>query len=269
MNEKALAVVDAETVAMTTMVNPPDAVLAEAQKAAKALQGVISQKPKKIVFNDEQYLEFEDWQTLGRFYGITVGLETEPELVDIAGVKGFKSTAVAMLRGQVISRATAYCLNDEEKWRSKNKYAYAYVKKTGGHSVEDPGKDELIWEDNPFKAGGKRPKKERIHLGEEAVPLFQLASMSQTRACAKAYRNVLSWVAVLAGYRPTPAEELPDARLVDREPADEEAAAGEPPTRPPSQTPTCAHCGSINVKPDPKAPEWLVCSECKKGSKRG
>ncbi len=43
-------------------------------------------------------------------------------------------------------------------------------------------------------------------------PLFQLASMAQTRACAKSLRNVLSWVVVLAGYRATPAEEL-DAQL--------------------------------------------------------
>jgi len=35
--------------------------------------------------------------------------------------------------------------------------------------------------------------------------------MAQTRACAKALRNVLAWVVVLAGYRPTPAEEMHDA----------------------------------------------------------
>jgi len=40
-------------------------------------------------------------------------------------------------------------------------------------------------------------------------PMFQLRSMAQTRACAKALRNVLSWVVVLAGYRGTPAEEMP------------------------------------------------------------
>jgi hypothetical protein len=34
--------------------------------------------------------------------------------------------------------------------------------------------------------------------------------MAQTRAGAKAMRNALAWVVVLAGYRPTPAEELPD-----------------------------------------------------------
>jgi hypothetical protein len=49
------------------------------------------------------------------------------------------------------------------------------------------------------------------------VPLYQLASMAQTRANAKVMRNVLSWVAVLAGYKPTPAEEMQDATTVDAE----------------------------------------------------
>src|SRR5262245_60690290 len=44
----------------------------------------------------------------------------------------------------------------------------------------------------------------------QSKPLFQLKSMAQTRACAKALRNVLSWIVVLAGYEPTPAEELDD-----------------------------------------------------------
>lgn len=41
-------------------------------------------------------------------------------------------------------------------------------------------------------------------------PMFQLASMAQTRALSKAYRLDLGWVAVLAGYSPTPAEEMDD-----------------------------------------------------------
>jgi hypothetical protein len=39
-------------------------------------------------------------------------------------------------------------------------------------------------------------------------PAFQLRSMAQTRACAKALRNVFAWVAVMAGLQPTPAEEM-------------------------------------------------------------
>jgi hypothetical protein len=129
-----------------------------------------------------------------------------------------------------LSRATAYCLNDEEKWRDRAKYAYVYHLRSGGTSVEDPGPDEIVWEDNPNKPGKKRPKKERQQIGTENVPLFQLSSMAQTRANAKALRNVLSWVVVLAGYRPTPAEEMDG--VYEREPP---RAAGAPPPPPPPE----------------------------------
>ena len=39
-------------------------------------------------------------------------------------------------------------------------------------------------------------------------PDFQLRSMAQTRACAKALRQCFSWIVTLAGYDPTPAEEM-------------------------------------------------------------
>lgn len=48
-------------------------------------------------------------------------------------------------------------------------------------------------------------------------PLFQLKSMAQTRACAKALRNVLAWVVVLAGYAPTPSEEMTHAERIPTE----------------------------------------------------
>ena len=207
MNETALATVDAQPLA--TIENPPEVVLLEAKKAAQALKDVIAQKARPVIMNGEQYLEFEDWQTLGRFYSITAREDGDPEYLDLGGVRGFKASAVAIDgRGREISRATAYCLNDEEKWRDRTKYAYVYHLKSGGTSVDDPGHDEIVWEDNPNKPGKKRPKKERVQVGVENVPLFQLSSMAQTRANAKALRNVLSWVVVLAGYRPTPAEEM-------------------------------------------------------------
>lgn len=37
---------------------------------------------------------------------------------------------------------------------------------------------------------------------------YAIRSMSETRACSKAYRLALSWVMVLAGYHATPAEEV-------------------------------------------------------------
>jgi len=142
---------------------PPDVVLKEAQKAAKALAKVIEAKPKKVVFNGKTYLQFEDWQTLGRFYGVTaVSLSTKYVEYGEGDFKvcGFEARADALLvsSNQVISSAEAMCLNDEPSWSRK--------------------------------------------------PLFQLKSIAQTRACAKALRNVLAWVVVLAGYAPCPAEEI-------------------------------------------------------------
>jgi hypothetical protein len=52
-------------------------------------------------------------------------------------------------------------------------------------------------------------------------PEFQLASMAQTRACGKVLRLLLGWVMTLAGYEPTPAEEM-----VIEDPATDRGNAG-------------------------------------------
>jgi hypothetical protein len=141
-----------------TIARPPDVVLKEAMQAAKALGDVVSKKKKPVIMNGEQYLEFEDWQTVGRFYGVTAKV-TSTSFIDYGNAQGFEARAVAIRQdGQEVSAAEAMCLNDEANWKSK--------------------------------------------------PLFQLRSMAQTRACAKSLRNVLAWVVVLAGYKPTPAEEM-------------------------------------------------------------
>jgi hypothetical protein len=154
-----------EIAAALVLQQAPADTLAEAQRAAVALQDVIRRKAKPVILNGEQYLEFEDWQTLGRFYGVTTRVDAvDPVSIDQA--TGFRATAAAVLAdGRVISRAIAYCTTDEAKWRGK--------------------------------------------------PHFQVASMAQTRACAKALRQVLSWVVVLAGYKATPAEEIEPHRLVE------------------------------------------------------
>jgi hypothetical protein len=163
------------------MESAPEIVLAEAQKAAATLKKVIQGKPKPVVINGETYLEFEDWQTVGRFYGYTAGVEEAPEFVELGGARGFKATSVALdSKGVIRSRATAYCMDDEDRWTK--------------------------------------------------APTYQLASMAQTRANAKALRNVLSWVTVLAGYKATPAEEMDGVKTAPRG-----GASGKP---------KCPKCGS-------------------------
>jgi len=144
-----------------TLMRKPDEILKDAKQSAMQLQTVIKNKRRPVIFNGEQYLEFEDWQTVGRFYGLTAKV-VSTAFVEYGDAKGFEAKAVVLnvQTGMEISAAEAVCLNDEKNWSQK--------------------------------------------------PLFQLKSMAQTRACAKALRNVLAWVAVLAGYKPTPAEEMSD-----------------------------------------------------------
>lgn len=160
----------------------PAAVLAEAKRAAEALRDIVSKKADPVVFNGERYLEFEDWATCARFFGVTAKVKST-SFVQYGDVVGFEATAEAiiMATGQVISSGDAMCLNDEDKWSTRPKYEY---------------------QDQPDG------KKKKIKIGDVSVPLFQLRSMAQTRACAKALRIPFSWVVVLAGYKPTPAEEL-------------------------------------------------------------
>ena len=181
----------------------PEVVLDEARKAAVALQDVISKKKDPVMMNGQQYLEYEDWQTVGRFYHVTAKVE-RTEYVQYGAVRGFSASAVALRSdGMEISRAEADCLSDEPKWSKKAKYE---------------------WRDKADGSG-----RERIHVGEEDVPLFQLKSMAQTRACAKALRNVLAWVVVLAGYRATPAEEL-EREQQEAKPAGQGRSAGSQPS---------------------------------------
>ena len=164
---------------------PPDVVLLEAKKAADALKDVISKKHKPVIFNGEQYLEFEDWQTVGNFYGLKAKTgEAEPVTIDgVAGAKA-KAEVIDIRSGRVVGGAEAYCLRDEPNWARK--------------------------------------------------PWFQLASMAQTRAGSKSLRNILAWVVVLAGYRPTPAEEMegvlkPNIPQVRPQSKPEDGAQYEPP----------------------------------------
>jgi len=136
----------------------PEAVVVAGKDAATQLQKIVGSRQKKLMMGGKQYLFFEDWQTIGKFYGVTARVSSTSELRENDQLIGFLASAVALAGGVEISGADAECTYDEPNWTSK--------------------------------------------------PRYQLRSMAQTRACAKALRNCLGWVAVLAGYEATPAEEM-------------------------------------------------------------
>ncbi len=158
--EKAIVVKNKEEIVSVDskeiMTVDPRAEIMFASLCASSLKDIIDKKSKKIMINGEQYIEFEDWQTLARFFKYTPKVIATSYLPDL---KGWEAKAVVIDKdGKEISGADAMCLRAEPNWKDKAE--------------------------------------------------FQVRSMAQTRACAKVLRNVLGWVVVLAGYKPTPAEEM-------------------------------------------------------------
>lgn|SRR3990167_241019 len=101
-----------------------------------------------------------------------------------------------------------------EAWQTLGKY-YGYTVKTGEANYVEYGEvkgfEAKAWViDN--KTGIEIGGAEAACLSDEGnwknKPLFQLKSMSQTRAGAKALRQILGFVAAMANYSPTPAEEM-------------------------------------------------------------
>lgn len=138
--------------------NPEEDVL-RATKAANVLMQIMNNKPKKVVMNGEQYLEFEDWQTIGQFFSHTTGTEWTKPITQEGKIVGYEAKANLYNKdGAIIGGAEAACMRDEKNWAEK--------------------------------------------------PDFQLRSMAQTRAMAKALRSRFGFVAVLGGFKPTPVEEL-------------------------------------------------------------
>lgn len=196
----------------------PEDVLAEAQKAALALKKVLDLKPqdKKVIFNKEEYLEREDWGTVAKFYGCSAK-STESRFVQYGDVQGWEAVAVVVdtRTGVEVGRAESMCLNDEDNWGQVPVYEWVDELDASGKKIWVEGKNG--------KKGYFKGRKEQ--KGSKPKPLFQLRSMAQTRAEAKALKSVFGWVVVLAGYRATPAEEMTGREFDGREEQDEKKKA--------------------------------------------
>ena len=95
----------------------PEQQLIFAKKAADALMNWVKQKPHKVMIRGEQYLEFGDWQILGRFYGATVGIEWTKGIE-----KGWEARAIVTRNGEQLSSAEAMCTRAEKNWKDRDEF---------------------------------------------------------------------------------------------------------------------------------------------------
>lgn len=171
---------------------PPDVVLAEAQKAARALADVVSKKKKPVMMNGEQYLEFEDWQTVGRFYGVTAKvIRTNP--IEMSGVMGFEAYAVAIRTdGMEISAAEAMCMNDEPNWKSKPLFQLRSMAQT--RACSKVLRQVLAWV--VVLAGYRATPAEEIQdmAGASKAPITPPQSKTATAPAAKVDSNTVTGI---------------------------------------------------------------------------
>lgn len=162
-----------------SVIGSPQQILKQHKEVAELLMEFVEKQKLFQQIGTKKHIYIEAWQFCGHFYGITAKENhTEAYIDEVTGAAGFKSTADVLLiaKDQVISSASALCLNNETNWDMRPKYEYE---------------------------NGSRQK-----VGDVRVPSQQLASMAQTRAMSKALSNVLRFVVVLAGFSTTPAEEM-------------------------------------------------------------
>jgi len=154
-----LQVVDGSSALPAVRINPKD-ILKDASEMAKSLQEVVNQAGLSRNFGGKKnHLEYEAWQTIGRFYNCTPVTEWTKPIKDGDKIIGWEARVnVVNADGQVIASAENMCMRDEKNWANRENYA--------------------------------------------------IRSMAQTRTAGKALRSVFAFVAVMAGYSGTPAEEM-------------------------------------------------------------
>lgn len=101
-------------------------------------------------------------------------------------------------------------------WQTIGKFYHASVRTLDAEVVDIGGvkgfkaKALVLDENTGLVIGGAEAYCMQDERNWAGKPLFQLASMAQTRAGSKALSNKYRYVAIVAGYEPTPSEEMPD-----------------------------------------------------------
>jgi hypothetical protein len=185
--ERAL-VVQQPGQALVASADRPAGMIAVATALADALKNIVDRQHLYTEIRGKRYPQVEAWMTIGRLDNVVAR-----EVLD--GITrhddGSYEAYVELIRlsdGMVIGRASALCgMADDEPW--------------GG----TPAKN------------GKAAQPPRAEYARRA--------MAVTRATSRAFRQQYSWIMALAGYQPTPADEMPDERGETHQPSETPAAA--------------------------------------------
>jgi hypothetical protein len=156
----------------------PAEVVSRAAVVATALADLVRKQNLIVRIGQSDHVRVEGWTLLGSMLGVFPVVEWTRQVLRDEQPFGWEARVEARTRaGEIVGAAEAECLRDENPW------SFAPVNKYGKAS---PPRDD-----------------------------YALRSMAQTRAVSKALRLPLGFVMQLAGFDPTPAEEMPRYPTVD------------------------------------------------------
>lgn len=186
----------------------PDEVLAKAATIADSLKRLIEQQGLAVNMGGKKHVEINGWQALGTLLGALGGEPLHAETV----------------------WARPYCTPDGQPVR----HTYtALVKRYYSKSQGGGLKSETTYEVDGFDwearveirtAGGVvvgtaegMCSRAEESWGKSAD--YAVRSMAETRAESRAYRRAAGWLVAIAGYNPTPAEEMAGVKRDDEQEA--------------------------------------------------
>jgi hypothetical protein len=172
VEERALTVVKQQPgQALVAERNDPADMVQVASRLATVLKDIVDRQHLYAEIKGKKYPTVEAWMTIARLDNVVAREARTPVRNDDGSYEAF-AELVRLSDGMVIGGASALCgAPDDEPW------------------------------------GGTPPK-----YGKPALPPraeHARRSMAQTRATSRAFRQQYSWIMALAGYEPTPADEMP------------------------------------------------------------
>lgn len=191
-----LAVQSAELAPTSTLfgTDNPGEVVRRSTAISTELARLVRSQNLVVKIGQGEHVKVEGWTLLGSMLGVFAVIEWTRPMIENDERVGWEARAVATtMGGATVGAAEAECLRSESAW-----------------SFDPP----------PNKWGKKPPARDD----------YALRSMAQTRAVSKALRLPLGFVMQLAGFDPTPADEMPGARVevVDVPPRPVRATDGNP-----------------------------------------
>lgn len=177
----------------------PEEILAKATVIANALKGLIDgQGLAASMGGGKKHVEVGAWQACGALLGALGGQALHAETLWTRAVSDGKGG---------FNRTTYTASVDHYKWVDRKKV----LDSTTTYDV-----DGLDWEacvEVRTASGAVVGRAEgMVSRSEEKWSRredYALRSMAETRAESRAYRKAIGWIVHLAGYNPTPAEEMP------------------------------------------------------------